>query len=266
MNQSADTAQLRFERMMRNVVAPSLQALGMKGTFREYRHRVGDYTAFISLQKSRWNSTDEVEFTFNLSAIYGPTETAFWSCHATELFPELDVFWWCVQPSTDESAYGALVARQLAEFGFVAIRALFDAPGYPVDRSKVWPRTFPHIDSLPKRQSGPDRHESRSWTDDQTIENLSDQKNPSYVRALFEINDRPSLWTRSTSMEVQRLLAGDPHPYVREWAARILGRMSSESFVDDALRECSRDDEDYVVRWSARYTSALRRNGTIAGR
>jgi len=74
----------QFKLLNYNLIAPFIKGLGFKKKGDNYYRSLNDITQYISLQKSRWNSNERIEFTFNIgfynSAIYNLT-------HESQILP-----------------------------------------------------------------------------------------------------------------------------------------------------------------------------------
>ena len=71
MTEPVETAQALYAEMMKSVVAPFLRSHGFKRKGQQFSRTTNGYLEGVDLQKSRWNTKDEVSFTVNL-AVYHP--------------------------------------------------------------------------------------------------------------------------------------------------------------------------------------------------
>ena len=240
-----------------------MKALGFTGTTREFRLRESTYEARMTVQKSRWNSREDVEFTFNLSVTHEPTGKTFWGTRIGDLLPEMVDTWWRVSSNSSSASTAEAVVRALTEFGWPAIQAVLESPGFPADPDERWKRSFPSLYGDDNQPGGPPNNpsaiEARSWSAEETIGKLHDANVFVRILALGEVRNRETTtWNSATKDEVRQCLEHDPHPHVRRNAARVLGLMTGNGTTTDALRAAAREDEDLYVRWSARYALALR--------
>jgi hypothetical protein len=67
--QSDTTAQEAFRGMLRDLIAPALREMGLKGSGQHYRLDLPEYWVQIGFQKSRSSTADQIKFTVNLSVI-----------------------------------------------------------------------------------------------------------------------------------------------------------------------------------------------------
>ena len=123
MSDGSLTAQDAFRDMMRHEIAPAIRRMGFAGSGGNFRLVDGDDVAHVESQKSRWNSKDEVAFTFNLWVSGGRLSTRL-----GELLPERRDFWWVLGPETSVDELAGAVIRALEDFGWPAIQAALEAP------------------------------------------------------------------------------------------------------------------------------------------
>jgi HEAT repeats/Domain of unknown function (DUF4304) len=259
------SAQDRFSVMMRDRVGPAMRELGFTGRTRNFYYQQGPMRASVELQKSRWNTKDEVDFTFNIGARNEDSGTTMGLGRPNHLVPDMDSPWWQVTTEASVTVTGDGVVRAMRDFVLPAILALFEDPDFSGDPDvswRTWGRTFPFGPLRPTRDpfahnQNPLVSEGRAWSDERVLEKLSDDNVVVRLLALQMIQERPSLRDARTSTLVKQCLEHDPHPGVRQNAARIVGIMPDEGVVD-ALQAAADEDEELKVRWSARYALALR--------
>jgi hypothetical protein len=63
------TAQVVFERMLREEVAPALRELGLRGSGQRFRLPSESHWALLAFQKSQWSDADEIRFTVNVMTV-----------------------------------------------------------------------------------------------------------------------------------------------------------------------------------------------------
>src|SRR5262249_13289031 len=153
---------------------------------------------------------------------------------------------WRVSSSGPVEPVAREVLRVFGGYGWPAIQAALDNPGYPEDPTVRWPRAFPKIPRGP----------------------LFDGEVAATERSRAELEE---LMTRADSdpRAFQALLARletEPHPGIRQGAAWWLLRRASEERSRQALRAAAAEDEDVAVRWIARYALRLADRGTAPGR
>lgn len=259
------TAQDRFAAMMRERVGPAMKELGFTGRTRDFHYRKGPLRAEVAMQKSRWNTKDEVEFTFNAWARNEDTGPSFGMGRIGHLLPEMKDTWWQVTAEASVPVTAEMVVRAMRDYVLPAILALFEDPGFAGDPDvtwRTWRRTFPLGPPRPTRdpfayKQIPLVPEGRTWSDETVLEKLFDEKVPIRILALQMIRERLNLRDANTITVVEQCLEHDPRPGVRRSAARILGIMPDDGVVE-ALQAAADEDEALEVRWSARYSLALR--------
>jgi HEAT repeat protein len=122
-------------------------------------------------------------------------------------------------------------------YGWPAIEAALDNPGYPQDPAVRWRRTFPKIPRGPR-------------FDDEAA---AAQRSRAELEEVMERAD-------SDPRAFQGLLARletDPDPAIRQGAAWWLLDRASEERSRQALRAAAAEDENVEVRWIARYALRL---------
>jgi len=128
----------RYERMIRDIVAPVLKAHGFKKQRRTFHRPVGDNWEVIDFQASQFSSADELSFTVNLAVglarlRQGPHT---WDdgkrppeprCHVRErigfLFPENLDRWWSITEDTDTEEVAHEITRILIQLGLPWLEA-----------------------------------------------------------------------------------------------------------------------------------------------
>ncbi len=248
--------------MMRDRVGPAVRELGFTGRTRDFRYQEGPMRAGVVLQKSRWNTKDEVEFTFNIGARNESTGATFGIGRLGHLLPEMEGTWWRVTTEASASVTAAAVVRAMRDYALPAIQALFADPSFAGKVDVNWSRRFPTPPRRPTNDAfafkeNPLVPDGRAWSDSQVLENLFDDKVVARILALQMIRERQSLREARTLACVTSCLEHDVHPGVRRDAARTLGIMPGDGVVE-ALQEAANEDEGLEVRWGARFALALR--------
>lgn len=58
--------QAEFDNLIKEIVNPILKNLGFKKNARSYKKNINDIVQVFNIQKSQWNSVDEITFTFHI--------------------------------------------------------------------------------------------------------------------------------------------------------------------------------------------------------
>jgi HEAT repeats len=255
----AVTAQELYRQMLSELITPALRQMGMRGTRGSYRYTVGDYTGVMATQKSRYSSKQKVDFTVNLVAGYDPTMKGYWDSRLDSLMPGRRTSWWTVETGHPTGPVAADLLTAFRGYGWPALLAALDSPGYPPDPAARRARTFP-------RETGPvirrDMPPPRALLGgDQEIDGIlrTDIRDPDpavRVAAAEILRDRAPGDPRAQAAFLTSL-ATDPDARVRQLAAAGLTPWAAEEKVRRELRVAAAEDEDLCVRWAARY--AIRR-------
>ena len=241
---TAGTAQDAYRRMLRGHIAPALRELGFKRgrSLGAFRHETAAHAAEVRFRKSRYSTRQEVDFWIDLHPTWITTEWVYWDWTLRALAPEQRSRWEVTATAPVEP-----VAREVLHvfrsYGWPAIQAALDNPGYPRDPAVRWPRTFP------KRPRG--RFPDEAAADRQAQEELE------------QIMIRAGTDSRAFQALLARLET-DPDPSIRQGAAWHLLRTAHEERSRQALRAAAAEDEDIDVRWIARYALRLARRETTA--
>jgi hypothetical protein len=276
MREEASAPEL-FERMMRTRVAPALRSHGVTGSFRTFKFRDGNYEGVIHSISSKWNTRSKAEFTFELGARYIPygdfrSGGGFWSRRIGRLLPGGSDKWWGIIAGAkdDYEVAAAEVTTSLVDFGLLALRVAFDWPRYPPDPQAIWsrPTPAPPFDlQLPERggtQAGlPNSLESlRLLSDDELVyfskASFFESGTDSGMGVLRTLFERESVHTLVKLEQASNRLEHDLEPLLREDVIALLEDDSLNGRCDEILHATAERDEDYNVRWRARYALALR--------
>ena len=235
---AAATAQDAYRRMLREHIAPALRALGFRrgpspGAF---RLETAAHACEVRFRKSRGSTRREVSFWADLHTSDLKTEFVYWEWPLHSLAPEL-LIGWILEAGRPVEPVASEVLRIFFSYGWPAIQAALDNPGYPRDPSVQWARTFPKIPRGP------------ASNDEMAAERRS-------RRALEEAVRRADRDPRAFQA-VLTLLETDPHPGIRHTAAWWLLSRVGEERAGSALRAAAIEDEDVQVRWVARYAFRL---------
>jgi hypothetical protein len=256
------TAQTAFAHLMRDLVAPALHELGFTGKGpRWFVYRSGDYEATFATQKSRYSTKDEVEFWVHLAAAHRPTHSPYWNVQLRRLVPGSFSSWTVhadrpVEPVADDLLGG------FRRYGWPAIEAALDSPGYPPDPAVFWPRSFAPEPSPAALGATSPKLGGLAWALRRTGERddlfaaLSDPDEGIRAGAASDIGKTATRDTRTVPALLGRL-EHDPSPLVRAAAAAALRPYAREPQVNAAFRATADQDEDHMVRWEARYALRL---------
>ncbi len=142
-------AQNAYAALLRDHLAPALRSLGFRGSRGAYTLPHPDYWVRIGVQSSAWNSSEEVKFTLNLTAMpkagwerlrrafpsfpEQPEANGFynspalgdsrdlWQSRIGGLLPPKTDRWWTLRPDSDLSAVAADVMSAVLEGALPAI-------------------------------------------------------------------------------------------------------------------------------------------------
>jgi HEAT repeats len=256
------TAQAAFARLMRDVVAPAVHELGFTGKGpRWFAYRSGDYEATFSTQKSRYSTKDEVVFWVHLTAVHRPTKSVYWTMQLQDLVPG-SFSRWTVRADRPIEPVADHLLGAFGRYGWPAIQAALDSPGYPPDPALVWPRSFAPQPSPAAHGAARPNLGGLSWALRHTGERddlfaaLSDRDGHVRAGAASDIGATASGDARAVPALVNRL-EHDPSPAVRSAAARALRPHAAQPQVYAAFRAAADEDEDHLIRWEARYALRL---------
>jgi HEAT repeats/Domain of unknown function (DUF4304) len=256
------TAQAAFDRLMRDLVAPALHDLGFTGKGpRWFAYRSGDYEATFSTQKSRYSTKEEVEFWVHLTAVHLPTKSVYWAMQLHTLVPGSFSRWTVRADSPAEPAAEHLLGV-FRHYGWPAIQAALDSPGYPPDPGATWPRAFaPEPGPAARGATGPNLGPltwplRRTGERDNLFADISDPDEHVRAGAVSDLGISASEDARAVPALLNRL-QHDPSPPVRSAAAGALRPLAGQPQVYAALRAAADQDEDHEVRWGARYALRL---------
>ena len=151
---------------------------------------------------------------------------------------------WVVEADGPVEPAASEVLRVFHSYGWPAIQAALDNPGYPRDPTVRWPRTFPKIPRGPR------------FDDEIEAEERSRAE-------LEEIMERADSDPRGFQ-DLLAFLETDPDPAIRQGAAWWLLRRANEERSRQALQAAAAEDEDIEVRWIARYALRLGERGVAS--
>jgi hypothetical protein len=232
------TAQDAYRLMLREHIAPALRELGFRRgpSLGAFRHETATHAAEARFIKSRYSTRQEVEFWVDLHASDIKTEWVYWDRPLNSLDPE-PVSRWQVTADGPVEPVASDVLRMFHSYGWPAIQAALDNPGYPKGPAARLPRTFPKTPLGPQFDDEVEA-EQRSWAE------------------LAEIMERADSDPRAFQALLTRL-ESHPNPDIRKTAAWYLLPMAREERGRQALLAAAAEDEDVEVRWIARYALRL---------
>jgi hypothetical protein len=249
---------------MRDLIAPALHDLGFTGKGpRRFTYRRGDYEAVFSTQKSRYSTRESVVFWVHLAAAHLPTNSPYWDgqLHAliadTERLPH-----WTVQANSPAEPVAGHLLRAFRSYGWPAIQAALDSPGYPPNPGVVWPRSFPPQPSPAAHGvTGPNLGPltwplRRTSQRDDLLAGTTDPDELVRAGAVSGLGAAAGHDTDVTAALLRRL-EHDPSPSVRFGAARGLSPLAGQPQVRAAFQAAAAEDEDLNIRWAARYALRL---------
>jgi HEAT repeats len=255
------TAQTAFARLMRDLVAPALHELGFTGKPPWLVYRSGDYEAAFSAQKSRYSTKDKAEFWVDLIAVHRPTDSVYWETQLHDLVPG-SLPGWTVRADRPAEPVADHLLDVFRRYGWPAIQAALDAPGYPPDPAVTWPRSFaPQPTPAARGATSPNLGPltwplRRTGERDDLLTAISDPDEHIRAGAVSDIDITASDDDRTLAALLNRL-EHDPSPWVRSAAARALRPQAGQAQVRAAFRAAADQDEDHNVRWEARYALRL---------
>jgi hypothetical protein len=258
------TAQAAFDHLMRDLIAPALHELGFTGKGpRWFAYRRGDYEGVFSTGKSRYSTREAVEFSVLLTAVYLPTKSPYWDRQLNGLIlGDERLSRWTVRADGPAEPIADRLLRVFRSYGWPAIQAALDSPGYPPDPGVVWPRSFPPQPSPAVRgATGPNLGPlslllPRTGRRDDLLTGMTDPDELVRVGAVSGLGAAAGRDADVTAALLRRL-EHDPSPGVRFGAARALGPLAGQPQVRRAFQAAAAEDEDLNVRWAARYVLRL---------
>src|SRR5215472_11624456 len=218
--------------MLREYIAPALRELGFRRgpSSGAFRYETATHAAEVRFRKSRGSTRQEVNFWVDMHTSDIKTEFVYWQRELHSLANSLgELAWpWEVSSGGPVEPVASDFLRVFRSYGWPAIQAALDNPGYPKDPTVRWPRTFPKI---PRGPLFDDEREAawRSRAD----------RDPRAFQALL------------TRLET------DPDPGIRHSASWWLLHRASDERSRQALRAAAAEDENVEIRWIARYALRL---------
>jgi HEAT repeat protein len=246
---AAATAQEAYRLMLRRYIVPALRTLGFRRGLSTgaFRYETATHACEVRFIKSRGSTPQYVHFWAGLHTSDLKTEFVYWKWQLHSLAPE-PLIGWMLEAGEPVEPVASEVLRVFHGYGWPAIQAALDNPGYPCDPAARWARTFPKIPRGPL------------FDDEVAAERRS-------YRTLDEATAQADSDSRAFQT-VLNLLETDPHPGVRHAAAWFLLHRAADERARQALRAAATEDEDVQVRWVARYAFRLveRQTSTDAAR
>lgn len=164
---------------------------------------------------------------------------------------------WIIEVSSPPERVAESVLAGFRRYGWPAIQAAMDSPGFPPDPHAGWARTFPRADDN-RRGDGPPSLDAIAWVLQPTGRSADKWFAKLDVHSVGRRQDALRMMDEEAADDPRRLpalldrLARDPSPEVRENAAAALASRGREATVQRALRDTADHDEDLQVRWAAR--------------
>jgi hypothetical protein len=240
------TAQDMYRLMLRQYIAPALRELRFRrgpspGAF---RHETATHAAEVRFRKSRGSTRQDVNFWVDMHTSDIKTEFVYWQRELHSLANSLGEWAWPWEISSDGPVepVASDVLRVFGSYGWPAIQAALDNPGYPKDPTVRWPRTFPKI---PRGPLFDDEREAA-------------QRSRAELEELMKRADRDP---RAFQALLARLET-DPDPGIRHSAAWWLLHRANDERSRQALRAAAAEDENVDIRWIARYALRLASQAT----
>jgi len=235
------TAQDAYRLMLTQHIAPALRDLGFRRgpSSNAFRYETTTHAGEVRFIKSMGSTRQRVNFWVMLYATYLKTEWVYWdtTLSSLDLPGDLERGSWTLQAGGPVEPAASSVLRLFGSYGWPAIQAALDNPGYPPDRSARWARTFP------KRPRGP-RFDDEAEADQQRYDAVREEeqhadRDPDAFQALL------------TRLETE------PDPGTRSQIAWFLLRRTHDRRARHALIAAAAEDENIRVRWIARYALRL---------
>lgn len=239
------TAQDAYRLMLRQHIAPALRELGLRRgpSPNTFRYETPTHVGEVRFIKSMRSTRQSVDFWVMLYATDIKTEWVYWdhTLSGLDLPGERETDWTLEAGHPVEPAASSVLLLFRA-YGWPAIQAALDNPGYPPDRSARWARTFP------KRPVGP-RFDHEAEDDRQRNDAIRQEER----RADSDPGAFQALLTR---------LETEPDPDTRGQIAWFLLLRAYDERSRQALAAAAAEDENVRVRWIARYALRLVDSGT----
>lgn len=256
-----------YELMMRDLVVPVLREMGFTGTRQMFRYRGSGEAWFKTQKDGRFTRQQLLSFTVNGS---------WWGfLRIVELMPQgvTDTWWRLDGLDADTAQVAGSFLAAIGRYVVPAMRAQLDEPDSARAAGVRWPRVFPPVPDLPRKQpdgggAGPGQSyvvAAGSPLDAYFSEFASDVafrrlRAAEYVAvtALGEPRTVEALLDR---------LEHDPSPWIRTAiAGRMLTLVAHDDRVRPALQAAAAEDEMADVRLAARYAiiADLGRSGTTS--
>lgn len=251
--------QQAYELMMREQVGPALRELGFAGTARIFRYGGSGCRCEVRWQKDgRWTRQQSLRFTINLGWWWG-------GGRIFELMPvPAGDTWWDLRRGQPSAPVAVSVVAAIRCYALPAIQAGLDDLDHQQDSGVRWPRRFPPVPAMHRRQPDGGGAARDAWfvqsagmgadewfaglTSDVAVDRL-DAAGYIAGHALADPRALPALVGR---------LERDPSPVIRrDVASRMLVLRAGDPLVRSALQASAEQDEDGPVRWAARYALRL---------
>ncbi len=259
-------AQDAFVQLMSALIAPTLHELGFKGKGpRVFWYRRGDYEAVFRNQKSRASTRHQVRFWVYVSAVHRPTKSTYWTALLPSLIPGNESLTsWTVDAAGPLEPTADHILRVFRDYGWPALQAALDSPGYPPDPTISWARTY-RLDRRSSAQGGIECSSPHDANREGTLfADLLDQDEVTRVLTVVEIGNHELSDPRAVPALLSAL-EHDPSADVRMRTALALRLIAGQPEVRLAFQAAAVQDEDYKVRWAARYGLRLAKCAAPSG-
>jgi hypothetical protein len=255
-----------YKDMMKSRVAPPMRELGFRGSGGKFRIVRGDFTGWADVQKSRWNTKAEVEFTFNVGVFYNLAQShikGIWGDRIGSLLPDRRDKWWKIDSKEASEGVHKEVIEALSRYALPAIEVVLENPTLPPSEAELRARSLRRprgrvgaqirehlqvIIELGKRLPVMKSEEVHSLAVDPEVEIRS--------RALHELVGRIREDDNALAI-VSEALIHDASSYVRKNVALDLAHVPGHRELEEPIRAAARDD-DIEVRWAATYATRIR--------
>ena len=137
------TAQEAYRLMLRQHIAPALRELGFRRvpSATVFRYATAAYAAEVGFGKSYRSTRHEVIFSVMLNALHIGIDRVYWYYTLAGLAHTRGD--WRIKARAAGGPVASSVLRAFRGYGWPAIQAALDDPGYPPDAAARWGRTFP---------------------------------------------------------------------------------------------------------------------------
>ncbi len=251
---------------MKSGIAPAVRDLGFKGSGGKFRIGRGDFTGWVYVQKSRWNTKAEVEFTFNVGVFYNLAQShikGIWGDRIGHLLPDRRDKWWKFDSKESAGTVQEEAIKAVSRYALPAIEVVLENPTMPPTEAELRARALrrpqgrvgaevaEHLQvviDLGQRLPAMGSDELHALTLDPDVEIRS--------RALHELAGRIEEDHNALAI-VSEALIHDASSYIRKNVALDLAHVPGHHEFDQPLETATRED-DLQVKWAATYAIRIR--------